>query len=192
MGFGGGNAVPWEAEFEDDDSEEEEDDLPPENNEAFAGNDIVQWDDEDDTDDEDPAPDQRRPDRPQIEIVVNGVNRRIEVPGPPPPAPNPPANRRGRGNQRQRNARRRPVPAVNVAHAPVVAAAPAPALAPVIPVQEANEQPAQVLAAPGQGNNVNNGLQNFLRLALEDREDEWDSDEDDEPVIEQRARNRRR
>ena len=35
----------------------------------------------------------------------------------------------------------------------------------------------QVIAAPGQGNNVHAGLDRFLALAERDEEDEWDSDE---------------
>lgn len=182
IGFGGGNAVPWQAEFEDSDSEEEEEvDLPPENFEEFAGEPANPF--EDDTDDEEPAPDQRRPDRPHIEIINfggNGGNRRIEVQAPPapPPAPNPLANRGQRGNRGRggnRGGRRPAAPRAQVAR-PVLAQEAPPVV--VHAVANANQQAAPVRAAPGQGNNADQGIQRFIRLALQDREDEWDSDED--------------
>lgn len=159
IGYGGGNAVAWQDE-EDEEEDEDEDEQPQGNVHARNVPPVANWDD--DSDDEEPAPDQRRPDRPRahIEIVnfaANGVNRRIELqPGALPAVPDaPPAvqmNRRGNNAQApQRQAGR---PNVNV---PEV----------------------RVLAAPGQGNNAGPGLQRFLRLALADREDEWDSDDDD-------------
>lgn len=189
IGFGGGNAVAWQADFEDRNHEEEDEDLPPENFEEFAGEHAnpfeVEVEVEDDTDDEEPAPDQRRPDRPHIEIVNfarNGENRRIAVQAPlaPPAAPNPPANGGQRGNRR-RGANRRGGRGAVAAPAHVAARLPlaqddAPAQAHA--AQNANHQAQAVRAAPGQGNNADQGIQRFIRLALQDREDEWDSDED--------------
>lgn len=216
MGFAGGNAAPpWEAELNESDSDGEGD-LGDEDFEEFGGDDIVAWDD--DSDDEEPAPDQRRVNRPHVEIVNfagNGVNQRIELPdrprqaGAPPPAPNPPANRRGNG--RRRGNARAPVAPRNPAQAradehPQAIPAPAPVVVNAAqPLREARHRampaapnvapPAaadaaqnvdvelgHVAAAPGQGNNADAGLQRFLRLALEDREDEWDSDEDEAPA----------
>jgi len=230
MGYAGGNAAPpWEAVLDDSDSDSDSDDLDDEDFEEFGGDDVVAWDDS--SDDEEPAPDQRRANRPHIEIVNfagNGVNQRIELPdgarraGAPPPAPNPPANRRGnerrRGNARAQIARRNP----GRAHAnerPQAVPVPGPAVVNAVqPVRDGHHRampaapdgplPAmadagqnvvveadQVAAAPGQGNNADAGLQRFLRLALEDREDEWDSDEDEGPPgppAGPRAQNRRR
>lgn len=188
---GGGMPPPWEAEDLDSEDSEDEDAEP-------AVGVVEAWDA--DTDDEEPAPDQRRPARPHIEIVNfagNGVNRQIALPNdearpaaaglPVAPARNarqgavPP---RGRGNRPQRP--------VN-AHVPPVAP-----MAPVIRArqQQDNEREGviQVAAAPGQGNNADAALRRFLVLAMQDREDEWDSDEDEmphAPAIRQQ-RNRRR
>lgn len=204
-GFAGGIAAPpWEAEEFDSDSDDESD-LSDEDFEEFGGDDVVAWDD--DTDDDEPAPDQRRANRPHIEIVNfagNGVNRRIDLPNGAAPAlalpaaPNPPhVNRRGRGNARGRGGRRGAARAAPRNAQPIgpLQAAVAVRAPPVIPIEEVEHQAAQVAAAPGQGNNANANLQRFLRLALEDREDEWDSDEDEahpEPIVGRRAGNRRR
>ncbi|KAK5071616.1 hypothetical protein LTR64_004605 [Lithohypha guttulata] len=180
IGFAGGAAAPWQAEdLEDDDLDDEEEDLPAENFGAFGGDAPAAWDD--DTDDEEPAPDQRRPNRPHIELVNfarNGAPRLIELQPPPrapPPAPNPPAHQqrgghRGRGGNAQRRAPAHAVPALAVQPAQLRAHIPG----------NGNDAAAapQVRAAPGQGNNAEQGIQRFIRLALEDREDEWDSDED--------------
>lgn len=194
MGFGGGNAAPWEAEeIDSDESDDEEDEVPIQ----AAQN----WDD--DSEDEEPAPDQRRAGRPHIEIVnfaANGVNRQIELPdnglrpGAVAPAPAAVRNVRQRGNAPRRG-NGRPQQAANHVPPPV----------PVAPVNRAihnARQPADenredfvhVAAAPGQGNNGDAALQRFLRLALQDREDEWDSDEDDLPnaPVARPRQNRRR
>lgn len=209
-GFAGGNAAPpWEAEDADESDSDDESDLSNEDFEEFGGDDVVAWDD--DSDNEDPAPDQRRANRPHIEFVnfaANGVNQRIELPGDlrraalPPPAPNPPANRRGiarrRGNARAPALPRDAAQAQPPRNAPQVRG-----LAELAAEMDAvvnaglgfGGEPDRVAAAPGQGNNADAGLQRFLRLALEDREDEWDSDEDEgppEPPVGPRARNRRR
>lgn len=220
MGFAGGAGIaPWEVPDPEEADSDDESDMDDEDFRDFGGDDVVAWDD--DSDDEEPAPDQRRQDRPHIEIVNfagNGANRRIELPGGAqrapalPAAPNPPHGRRGnarqRGNARPQQARRDraqghpPQPPRNAAHPPEQPQNP--------PIQEVYQvvdggpdfddlddapEPDPVVAAPGQGNNADAGLQRFLRLALEDREDEWDSDEDDgpaEPPVGPRARNRRR
>lgn len=188
MDVGGGNPAPWEAEDLDSDDSEDEDDIP-------AVQAVGNWDD--DSEDEEPAPDQRRPNRPHIEIVNfagNGVNRQIALPEngirpgalAPPPAPAPNARQgvppRGRGNAR-------PQAAVHVHVPPPV---------PIAPVNRARqaqedmiEEVIHVAAAPGQGNNGDAALQRFLRLAMQDREDEWDSDEDDTPPVAVAARPRR-
>ena len=163
IGYGGGNAAPWGVE---DSEEEEEEDVPANAPNAMNGGrrapPPANWDD--DTDDEEPAPDQRRPDRPHIELVNfagNGAQRRIEVEvrAPPPVVPEAPV---------PQNRRRRPARRVQPE---------APGRAPQgLPVRPAVA--AHVLAAPGQGNNPGPGLQRFLRLAMADREDEWDSDDD--------------
>jgi len=191
IGYGGGNAAPWQPE--DFDSDDSDSDISDEELEEFGGNDLVNWDDdESDSDEDEPAPDQRRANRPHIEIVNfagNGAGRRIELPdrpgqAAPPPAPAPPQQ----GRRRRRRPNARPQPEAN---------ARMPQGAPVQQVRAAvaAQEPAQVAAAaPGQGNNLDGALQRFLQLAVEDREDEWDSDEDDiaEPVQGRRAQNRRR
>lgn len=148
------------------------------------------WDD-DSSDDEEPAPDQRRPGRPHIEIINfarNGENRHIELPdnGPRPGAvaPAPPAvrNDRRQGNGARRG-NGRPQAQVNVHVPPQVPAAPVNRAA--IQARQLRDEEREdvnlVAAAPGQGNNGDAALQRFLQLALQDREDEWDSDEDDLP-----------
>lgn len=186
------NVVPWEAEELDSDESDEED------NEPLRA--VENWDDDSDSEDEEPAPDQRRPGRPHIEIVNfagNGANRQIALPddglrpGAVAPAPgaaaaavrnagqrgNANAARRGNGNG---NGNARPPQAAQVPP-PVPIAPPANRAAPHgrQPQEEDREDVIQVAAAPGQGNNGDAALQRFLRLALQDREDEWDSDEDD-------------
>lgn len=199
----GGNPPPWEAE--DPDETDSEDESSEEDMNDFNGDRPAAWDDS--SEDESPAPDQRRANRPHIEIVNfarNGANRRIEVggparPGPPPAVPDAPRNRHRPGNQRGRVA-------AQVQARPANAAA----IQAALPHQARDGAqvdgnaviPPPVLAAPGQGNNPDVGLQRFLQLALEDREDEWDSDEegndnDNEQIaqrqqIRARARNRGR
>lgn len=186
---GAGRGAMWEPEpgqFDSDD--EEEHDHDEDNNVAgIRGHAPVDWDERSDSsDDEEPAPDQRRPNRPQVELINfagNGAVARIAVPENPRPvaapvaAPEPPRRRRRRRPQGNRNP-------------PPVAAAVAPRIQPIVRQAVAQPPGLMELAAPGQGNNVNAGLQRFLRLALEDREDEWDSDED-EPMPAQIARPRR-
>lgn len=188
---GAGRGAMWEPEpgqFDSDEEDEDDDDHGHENlaNDVH-GHRLGNWDEpSDDSDDEEPAPDQRRPERPQIELInfaANGAVARIAVPNEPRPVaappvvPEPPRRRRRRRPQGNRNP-----PAA-------AAAVPAPRVQPVRQVV-AQPQGLMELAAPGQGNNVNAGLQRFLRLALEDREDEWDSDED-EPVLAAAARPQR-
>jgi len=194
MGYAGGNAAPWQAEDLESDDSDGDSDMGDEDFEEFGGNDLVNWDeDESDSDAEVPAPDQRRANRPHIEIVNfagNGAGRRIDLPdrleqAPPPPAPAPPLHRR----RRRRRPNAGPQPQAN-------ARMPQGALVQQVRAVVADQEPAQVVAAaaPGQGNNLDGALQRFLQLAVEDREDEWDSDEDDipEPAQGRRAQNRRR
>lgn len=204
IGAGNAGPAPWEVEDEDsDESEDEEEEIAPVR--PVQQN----WEEEDDSEDEEPAPDQRRPNRPHIEIVnfaANGVNRQIEIPEnarrPPAPAPAPAPVPVGRRN----GPRRAPQPGIRNGriHPPGDVRVPPPA--PVAPVGRVaqNAQPpvdhdeaeaVRVPAAPGQGNNGDAALQRFLQLALQDREDEWDSDEDDmpnEPVVGRPRRDRRR
>lgn len=177
--LGGGDIAPWEVEDLDSDESGDEDDEP-----AIGA--VENWDE--DTDDEEPAPDQRRAARPHIEIVNfagNGVNRQIALPdngirpGAVAPPPGPARNVGRRGRQARGRGNGRPQVPVHVHLPPVV---------PIAPVNRARQQPdnereevIQVAAAPGQGNNGDAALQRFLRLAMQDREDEWDSDEDDLP-----------
>ncbi|KAK5056654.1 hypothetical protein LTR84_012186 [Exophiala bonariae] len=123
----------------------------------------------------------------------------LPVPAPP-AAPNPPRRPRGRrggGQQgnRQRAMRNEPARAnrqVPNQEARLAAVQPVqpPVQAPVLaPAQDANHNVVNAegqplpgglpLAAPGQGNNPGfaQGLERFLQLALDDQEDEWDSDE---------------
>ncbi|KAK4952887.1 hypothetical protein LTR66_013706, partial [Elasticomyces elasticus] len=193
----------------------------------FGGDEPIDWDD--DSEGEQAAPDQRLPDRPHIEIVVGGRNVRVELPqqvaapAVPPPAPNAPRGRnRGRGGA-QANARgarnqgrggRAPAPPQQARPANPIPpearrAAPAiqqqqnraavQALNDIVERQQEEVIAPAVNAAPGQGNNVDGALHRFLQLAVEDREDEWDSDEDEHPAAgvhnvqaQQRARNRPR
>lgn len=186
---GAGRGAMWEPEpgqFDSDD-EEEHDHNEEDNVVGIRGRAPVDWDERSDSsDDEEPAPDQRRANRPQVELINfagNGAVARIAVPENPRPvvaplaAPEPPRRRRRRRPQGNRNP-------------PPVAAAVAPRIQPIVRQAAAQPPGLMELAAPGQGNNVNAGLQRFLRLALEDREDEWDSDED-EPAPAQIARPRR-
>jgi E3 ubiquitin-protein ligase RNF14 len=201
QGIGGvGN---WEEEFEAQEQAEAdgvgEPPAPP------AAEPEAQPPVDDGTDDEEPAPDIRRRER-AIEIVnfARGAQaHRIllpEVEEPyepvPPPAPVPP---RPRG-QRRRWARQanpngpvgqiplRPARAQRANHRPQ----------PVVeqlaaPIEEGEGQPPEVVlprAAPGQGRADGHqpaparamGLDRFLELAQNDREDEWDSDELDDDL----------
>lgn len=195
MGFRGGNAAPWEAEeIDSDESDDEEDEVPIQ----AAEN----WDD--DSEDEEPAPDQRRAGRPHIEIVNfagNGANRQIELPdnglrpGAVAPAPVAAGNARQRGNAPRRG-NGRLQPAGNAQVPPPVPIAPVNRAVHIArqPADDDRDEVVHVAAAPGQGNNGDAALQRFLRLALQDREDEWDSDEDDipnQPVARPRQNRRR-
>lgn len=171
IGYRGGNAAPaGPRDFELDEIEDEDEDVP-----IHVVQDLAEISS---SDDDEPAPDQRRPDRPPVG-VGGPVGARNAV-------------RRG-NNRRRGNARR-----------PLVGNGLIPPPAPVVPANRgirdvhhaANNAGAggpRVPAAPGQGNNADAALQRFLQLAMQDREDEWDSGEDDieEPVVRPR-RNRRR
>jgi len=161
--------------------------------------------DEDDTSDEEPAPDVGRFRARHIEILNFGLHggqnpQRFELPErpraaaghPPPAAPNPPQPRHGRRGQGQQGNRQR---AMQNEPARVNREAPNQHAQPNQPQPNAhhanndarNEAPEVLpgilpLAAPGQGNNPGfaQGLERFLRLAQEDQEDEWDSDELDD------------
>jgi len=179
IGYAGGHGVAdgepedWPS---DSDSDLDDDDFD------HLGDEDPLFGEEDSTDDEEPAPDQRR--NMHIEIVNfarQGVqNQRIPLPdrprvAVPPPAPAPPQRERGpQEGDRQRaiqNGAHRAVRGAPVPHhdddgggRPMVRARPAPGQGNGFGAQ----QPAPVRAM---------GLERFLQLALQDQEDEWDSDE---------------
>lgn len=186
----------------DESESESEDEFPPGNVEPFNGP-FIEMDDGDTSDDE-PAPDIRRNREMHIEIVnfarPGGQNaQRFVLPerpraaaGPPPPAaPNPPRRRHGRrggGQQGNRQRAMRNEPARANREPPNQAQHHQPPANPPDVNHDAVNNEAQALpgilplAAPGQGNNLGfaQGLERFLRLAQEDQEDEWDSDELDD------------
>jgi E3 ubiquitin-protein ligase RNF14 len=196
QGIGGvGN---WEEEFEAQELAEAEDaaeDPAPPAAEAAPQPPV-----DDDTDDEEPAPDIRRRER-AIEIVnfARGAQaQRIllpEVEEPhepiPPPAPVPPRPRGRRRRWPRQGNPNGPVGHIPLRPAPAQHAVqrPQPVLEqPAAPIEEGEGQPADVVlprAAPGQGRADGHqpaparamGLDRFLELAQNDREDEWDSDE---------------
>ena len=169
---------PWIEEIAEDSSDDESID-----GDAVL---LAAQSDSDDTDDEAPAPDQRRNRNLEIEIVnfarQGAVNRRIVLPErplahapPPPPAPNPPRLRRAGGQRgnRQRAMDREPHRARPPQRPPV---------APAVPQ---NRLPAQPQPQPQPAENAV-GLERFLQLALDDQEDEWDSDELEDDIVEPR------
>ena len=197
-GIGGGGG--WEEEFEAQEEEE---------NEVIVGAPIMEQEeeeeDDDDSEDEEPAP-HIRPRERAIEFVNfarGNQAQRIILPDEPvavpPPAPVPP---QPRGVRRRRARQRNVQPVVGQRQAPVEQAVDPDArlLALMRAVEAINAgvdvddpaNPAEPIvlprAAPGQGNADGNqpaparamGLERFLELAQNDREDEWDSDELDE------------
>ncbi|KEF63882.1 uncharacterized protein A1O9_01860 [Exophiala aquamarina CBS 119918] len=184
----------WGEHGEGVEPEVDDDDFEPEILEFIE-------EDGDDTSDEEPAPDVRRNREMHIEIVNFGrpgaqnpqrfmlPERPQAVAAPPPPAaPNPPLprhGRRGHGQQgnRQRAMQNEPARANREARNQPLAQPVAREMNPDAGDNEPEPLPGMLpLAAPGQGNNLGfaQGLERFLRLAQDDQEDEWDSDELDD------------